>query len=1190
MNKMELSSNINKSFKKYNYSIITAIIIAFLTCGYLYYILPHNKAKEDAKNIAVLEGIEKQLKAYIDDQVKYISARKIVNLNLSRFNGSTDVYINNITINKDKSNQLEDGKIKISRLIYLSTTSKKFGKTLKKKDTIIKDSINIDLVKFLNKINSTTQFTSFYICPIENGECLVHKPLLSKNINPVDQDSLIHNNRKNGPFSFKESTKHYYTDQIKIPRTNYSLFLAAGIDISSFQTSVRQIDTNILIFSLLLVIILILGINFIKPIISSYKERLSQFDLVGVAFSIGVLIAILVIFGALAYWNNAVKTRNTTDLKQLVNRIDNSFTEQITAYQNWKNEDSILGTEWENSKNTFAKIYLKTGSKITSLNRKAPTKKDSLLPDVQKKDIDISNLKKNKKDSTKFEYLDSYFRMDNRGLLTTNLSTTFPDMRRRYADRMYFKMLQQKNIDNQNTDKNIDALLTAVFSREDNKYQWVYVEKNFHNEENNDIKSIPFIRNLTAVFSIKGIKWKYDKKNKDSESNGIKGIGFREYFSEEIILPPGTGYMLIDRHGDVLMQNNPEKNLYQNLLYGSQNKLELVNLLSGINPASFEMEYQGIPYQIYAKKLNTKSDSPVYILGVRNLSHLNRLAMFTFSNGFLISVFYGFFILVITYIYSILFYGDRISLFSNHHFYHLFPDNSRTYQYKQLLIVNSIAILLTIIVSLLSTPSIAFITCTIVGVNLVLINLITLNIRTLSPKRELIKLVVILFFLGICLPLILFFYDNLALAIFVLFSTHASSIFYYRNWRKGPTENLKQFKKQNKGVNRKSYTRFLTARLLYHFVVFPFILISAFYVNELNDFARYYCSSNQGKEQSKDFITNAYSCNCNENKEQPLIVPNSKDDVVQKANVGFLDRPATFEIKNFTFNALSNKYYLNSKAMLQNESMYQSFWIAFSLFIGLFFLAILVYHLLNYYSNHFFFYDLMQAAYKKYYPGTKNPLANKHIFIPMVNNTDIKNLVQVSNNEDIISDTINQDTEEYPKRINIKKVFKSDKKNEISPFLRMDFIVNYNNTQFADEYNDIWDSLPNEETQYVLFDFAQDHFVNYKNKDVLMSLMESGIIDCHQLTGRLKMMSLSFRIFILSKSERDETFITKFKDESKNGTFSKLKFPILIVAISALVLLMYLNKDSYDRVAVMGGSIVSVLALINKFLEANKSI
>ena len=90
---MELSSNVNESFKKHIYSIVTAAIIALLTFGYLSYVLPNNEQKEDAKNISILEGIEKHLVGYIDDQVKYISEEKMKSLKLLQYKGSADVYI-----------------------------------------------------------------------------------------------------------------------------------------------------------------------------------------------------------------------------------------------------------------------------------------------------------------------------------------------------------------------------------------------------------------------------------------------------------------------------------------------------------------------------------------------------------------------------------------------------------------------------------------------------------------------------------------------------------------------------------------------------------------------------------------------------------------------------------------------------------------------------------------------------------------------------------------------------------------------------------------------------------------------------------------------------------------------------------------------------------------------------------------
>ncbi|PWB26032.1 cache domain-containing protein [Flavobacterium sp. HTF] len=1149
----------SETFSKKNiYSIVTVVVIILLTAGYLIFVLPSNEKKEDAKNQAILKGIEKQLNEYIDDQIKYISEDKIKSLGLSVYKGSSTNYIDTITIDKAGTNDLQQGTIKLARKIRIAGPPKIYDKD-KNPKVKFNDTIYIDLGKFLNKISATTPFTSFYICPVEAGGCKAEKMFLSKDVTLIDQDSLILYGKNNGPFNFKKSVKRYYANQINIPQTTHTLFLAAGIEKSYFQANVRQINTNLLIFSLIFIILVVLGINFIKPIVSSYKEILSQIDLVGVVFASGLLIAVLVVFGTLSYWNIAVKNRTENDLKELVNKIDKSFTQQIATYQNWKNKGSLFEEIEGNSEKLFGKIYLKADTKVTSLDGRSITKNESLA--FQKpKNITWHkfDLKKGTKNSELLKYLDSYFRMDNKGLITTNLSNTYPDIPRKYADRMYFKILQKKR-NNQKT----NPVLTAVFSREDNKYQLIYAEKDT-----------------------------IDEKNPKSENNGISGIAFREYFSEELELPPGTSYMLIDRRGEVLMQKDAGKNLYQNLLYGSQNNSKLLDLLSGVTPLSFEIEYQGTPYQIYAKKLGVKSNSPVYILGIRDLSHLNRLSLFTFTNGFLVSIFYGFCLLLITYIYSALFYSGRVSMFSRQHFHHLFPDNSRTDEYKLLLFVSGIAILLATVVSFITSPSIALVFCITLGINVVIVNFLTLSIRSLEPKKELIKLLLIIFFAGLCLPLILFFNNLLLFAVIALFGTHIGLIFHHRNWKKEKTD-LEPFAKKNLGVNKKAYTRFLTARLMHQFVVFPFVLISAYYVNELNYFAKYYCSYLQTKEQDikdknafiiKDRITYAYNCNCDEKStEKPPIVLNNKNEIVQKANLGFLDRPATYEIKNFTFNKLSSNYYINSLAIIlyKGNNLF-SFLIFLSLLLGFCFLAILAYQLLNFYSNRFFFYDLMHAAHKKYYPCTKHLLANDHIFIPMINNDDIENLIQVNNNTPLATCP--------DRKITIDDLFKDGKnedvkKNEISPYLRMNFILNYHNKQLAKEYNSIWDSLPNDETRYVLFDFAQDQFANYKNKDIIISLMESGIIDCHKLTGRLQLMNLSFRKFIMSKRKSDPNFIQSFDNETTNGTFSKVRFPLIVIAVSALLLLMYLNKDSYDRVSVIGGSIIAVLTLINKFID-----
>lgn len=1151
-------SNLGESINKHIYSILAVLLIGIVTFGYLSYILPKNQAKEDAKNAAILKGIENQLIIYIDDQIKYIDENQMKADKFLKYKDSANIFIDTIRNDKKKTIQLQQGIIKFPRVIDL----KRKGES--SKIDSINDVTNIDLVRFINKISSTTPFTSFYICPVENRKCQTENTILSRNVSVVDQDSLVEDNRKRSFFDFKKSQNRYYTDHVYIPQTNHTIFLAVGIDKTIYQNSVQQINTTLLIFSLVATIILILGINFIKPVISSYKETLSQIDLIGVVFSSGLLVAVLVVFTSLSCWKNNLTNRNEKDLKQLVTLVDSSFTKQINTYKDWKKRDNLFGEIWKNSENEFAKITVEDKKIIILPNRKG----DSLKYNSNPKQLTAAN-------SKLIEYLDGYFRMDTEGLITTNLSKTLPEVPRKYAERNYFKTLKSRNKENQK-----EPVLTAVFSREENKYQLIYAE--------NDI---------------------LDDKKQNPKNTGISGFAFREYFSDEVKLPPGTGYMLIDISGNVLMQNDPEKNLYQNLRTGSQNNNNIIKLLSGDSPKSFEMEYQGTQFQVYAQKLNSIRATPTYILGTRELTHLNRLEIYNFTNGFLISVLFGLCMLLLTYTYSVLFYSGRIHVLSMQHFFHLFPDKSRTNEYKMLMSISCVSIFLAILISLFTSPESGFLFCVILGINIVIINFITLSIRTPKFQTELTKIGIYLFFAGICLPMIVFSISNLFYSIITVLVSHMILIFHYKNWRnreelttwkKWQDLGLNAFVKKNTSVNRSAYTQFLTVRLLYQFAIFPFILVGAIYASELNEFTSYYCSSlniEKPKEADKIFIlqnrqrnTDAYNCNCEDITKDSLNnnKPNYKN-ILQMANLGLLDRPADYEIEKFTFNQLISNNYLNLNAIFQTDNDFL-FRIMVLLIISIF-LSILAYHLLNYYSNRFFFYDLMQAGYEKYYPWKKNEFASDEIIIPMIEDDEIRKLIELGKNKKIVKKSIHPQLTNFQNRvIDINQVFAQDKDYEVSLSLRKSFILNYNIRELEEEYNKIWDSFSDDQIRYVLFDFAQDQFVNYKNKEIIKDLMEIGIIDCHELTGRLKLMSPSFRLFVLSKRKKDQVFIKNFKDESKNGTFSKLKFPILLLSVSAMTLLLYLNKDSYDNVTLVGGSIVSVLAFINKFIEANKSI
>lgn len=1101
--------NLTNSIKEHLFSIITAVVIAVVVCGYILLMLPRQTAKADQTNKAVFASIKQQFSDYIDDRVKTLNYKGVKQQgDTFRFSDTVSPEFSagaiRITGAKSVADSLPSALL-INRQVSIRKNNVVVG--------VVKDSVTIDLSDFRNKIPEITNFSSIYICQVwpKNSDSL--HPLFAENVSLQDQDSLWHHRRGNGPFAFKDSSKRYYADQLDIPGGNYSIYLAAGVSQSFFQSAVRAINPRLLMFTLSLVIILMLSIAFIKPVVSSYKERLYQKDLISVVFSIGALSAVIVVFCMVTSWDNALKNDNNADLKKLVEHIDTSFKKQFTVYECISK--TIFGRQPDDS--LHAKLLLNDHGKLSTLsgNDTVVAKTDSV------KGLFYIPKEKTIYNDSLYKYLDAYFRMDKYGLITTDLNKNKPTLARTYADRDYFKAVTKSK------DKN-NSILRAVFSRDDNAYQWVFAQK--------------------------------DPQN----ASGIQGFAFRNKFTDILKMPPGTDYLIIDKNGGVLMQSDPQKSLYQNLLRQTKKNNNLQNALAGNYTGSFTMEYQGTSYQAYAKRLDVASSLPVYILGIRDLTFAERLSIYTFSNSFLIALAYGIFVLVLMLFYSALMHAGSAKFFSRKHFYYLFPNNSRTYEYKTLFIFNVISIFITIGLALLISPPAAFASGITIGINTAFVNFLVLNPRRTKSSKHLIIVLVLALSASSAATIFLIKSGHGFWGMLLLFAVHCLFISIYRSLKKEvPRENLID---KNKGVNRRAYTRFITAVLLNHFAVFPFVLCSVIYVTELNDFSTWHCSANQKENNPAACIIPANGCGCDSAGKETY---NENEASVRLADLHILPRPTVYEVGKFSLVKIIKGYYVRPTAAFEPKTI-------LLLVLGLFLLYFLTYAMVNYYGNRFFFYDLMQAFYKKFYTG-RHRAAMLPALIAFPDESTIANLVEKG------------DPDQPANRVGttIEAVFK-DAGNEIPVLERKNFIVQYNLAEFSGYYEEIWDDISPEEHN-ILFDFARDNFVNYKNKNMIMQLMEEGIIDCDIVTGRLKIMNPSFGKYIVLKNKNDETFIKEFEKESQGGFFSKLKLPIIIIAVSTLVLLMYLNKDSYDKVALLGTGITSALALVHKLLGFNKS-
>ncbi|GGB79988.1 hypothetical protein GCM10007424_20170 [Flavobacterium suaedae] len=1132
--------NFTDSLKKHSALMVTILIIAGAVAAYLLVILPKQSTREDAKNMAVFMSVKQQLSDYIDNKVKTINWEEIpdstaitikpaINNKNTYYSTYIDIgqerlkakyYIDNILIQNIALKKNDPSTLKITRKIEVKETNNNVL------NGYILDTIYVNLNNFWDKIPSFTNFNSFTI--IKDKETL-----FSENITLKDRKSLKENCDSNGPFQFENSTYRYYSGKLKVYSENgiengIVLTIAAGIPQAYFDSSVRSIRPSLLILSLSFAILLMLSISLIKPILSSYRELVHQRDLISVIFSIGAIAALLITLSSVFLWDRTIKNNTEADLYEIVNRIDNLLPAQIKSYNNAyaaiKRFDSI-------NENPSRKIKTSILDKKINYNQKTKEFTFNIYSEdeagSQKASISIDDI-------AYPALLDGFSVMNKQGLMISAFDKKETQLLRTYADRDYFKIAM--------SDKTaIDStLIRAVFSRERNEYQ--------------------IIRAI--------------KKSSDT----IQVMAFKPAFQEDMKIPPGTDYLIIDSEGKVLVQSDPNKSLYQDLLNQTSDNYGLRDLISkGSNGEPFVLKYQGVSYQAYGKKITNKnatSEIPLYIVAIRDLTFTEKLSVFTFSNTFLITIIYGMFILGIMLLYSALIHQGKCNFFSRKHFYYLFPNSGNTVKYNLLIKINSIAILLMLLIWFIY-PSLGFVSCIVIGLNTAFIDLILLN----SPRTPATncKSILTKFFIIITISCItsvfLFHIEKPLYGFLLLFVVHFLLISIYRLHYDTLFKDYLQPAPCSK-INRRSYGLFFSSMLAKYFIIFPFILCSAIYVNEVHNLSSWHCppldktkDNTVVNEDSEQFITKIYGCNCKENTIKERYKPTQGVDV---ADLGLLDKPTAEEIKSFVFNNKENKkldYPLPSLFIKSKTGSIDSKSILILLFIVVILFSI-IYGFINYFGNRFFFYDLIYLCQQKFFEIKSN---TKKLSLPVFPDKD----------------EVFRLTESEEDNIRLRKAFRNDI-NEIPPIERESFILNYNLINFDEKYKEKWGNVP-DHLKPILFDFAQDNFVNYKNKDKLIELIELGYIYCNEATGRLCIADTCFGHYIIVQNKRDKKFISEFIKTSKRGMFNTLKMPIIIVVVSTLVLLMYLNKDSYDRIAMLGAGISSTLAIVNKLLGFTKT-
>lgn len=1174
--------DLKKTVKENTPAIVTSVIVFLFVGFYMAVLVPDNVRKYDNINKSTLEEFNFQfnntLKDYagqvdvdnLKDSIAQKALRLCIKCQKNKRDSSSVILLLNDLKKCDSSSVLKkmmDNVIiqsvridsisnKSSEIIINKRINLKFSfsalKTCQAKNckTLnelcwIKDTSRIDKGVLKKRLGGAIAFHNWVIYSADNKQIF-----LNQGIDKEEFDSIKLKTSKSGVLTFTFSDKRFYRQSVAVDGTSNTFMLVGAISQADFEQQSKKVNLNSTFISAFLVLLLLLSIPLLKPLISSRKEKQTQFDLLNITTGIGILTIVLVCFSFIEYLSISYKDISCENLVNLSDSVSAKLNGEFKPYYNAFN--------MVNSK-------LKDRSEYPIHDDLDTMKFDSLA------DRFMNDLNKNN--------FQNFFTFDSKGDLVKDISDKGVfEIRRNFSERDYFKVLKEQSYSN---------LFTAVFSKYDNKLKFVYVRKNYITEK----IVIPKDPKKSAAG---------DTTRIDTVDFSLSGFAFKPEFVDDIRNTINSGYLLCNNTGRVIFNSDINKSLNEDIYANSQKNYELSKMLHGMTDSIFEMQYNGEQCLFYAKKYTgnvlatTKAvsgkdstynailnDYPLYLLTYKSLGFTDQLKIYTIINGFIISLAYVLSITFLILLYSVFFYGGEISILSRYHLHWMFPDNSRRKEYILLKWMNYGTFALFMILFIFGyrhTLYLSFLS----GINLAFLNFLFLNQRVFlllkdkgGKEKTIIKrnsyLLKWFFSIGIfgyVIPLILFTLHFPSFGLCLSLVTHFVILADLK--RDSTKSAIPDNRKICRRSNRPFFIGYFLSVVSYHYLLIPLLVIFNLFISEVNIV----------KDLNNSYFHNDKIASVSDIKKQ--------DDILKTDGRVISILPVEPPSKKYLELARFDNFKSMSYVISLKDFIKTNYWFIFLMLICLIIIAVFIRKLIDFYSGRFFFYELSEA-YRLHYFEPVEPmysLTNFKVIIPPYSKRDLENLE--------LTEKFNEDIPEFKQKLkeqggDSKVWLKSAKPNIVSNQVKVELIMMNHFETYRDQYKKIWDLLTEEE-KFVMNDFAVDSFVNHKNRNVLLNLMKKGYIIADPLTGRLRVMNYGFRNFIIHLEVNDPESAIAIKEEEDNlqGTYSKWKLPLMIIAVSGIIMFMYLNKESFSNVLFVGGSVISAVGLIAKFLNVYK--
>ena len=410
-------------------------------------------------------------------------------------------------------------------------------------------------------------------------------------------------------------------------------FIGGLINKDNYVKEIRSINYFLVLIIVIVFIIFLLSIPLFKIKMTGESQQFKIPDLVLSTLSIilGTSFVVLVILSTLGYF----RTMNNVDssLKDLSNKIKNNFIDEINRIDRTLDQfiakSLIVKGKFYNSKHPQIKFnnsnsirlsdFSYVGFKNSIYYRLDDTNyannKDKFNPDG------VLFIRSNDTNFVRYTISDSsYLKSPNNAQLNDSAYIRLNDSAYNFFKLIF--MLNKKG----DQDKTIISSRQTEERPENYSYR-DYFKKSGEWELNGKKIMIDFIYSSTSGEQLGVVS----KRQKDK----VYVITSRLYSVINTIMPPGYGFCIIDKKGDVKFDSDPEKMLRENFLTETKNSGQLLSAIYGNEETLFSGKYLGKSHSFYIQPIK---NLPLYLVTYYDNTYSNSLNTQVTSNVVLFSV------------------------------------------------------------------------------------------------------------------------------------------------------------------------------------------------------------------------------------------------------------------------------------------------------------------------------------------------------------------------------------------------------------------------------------------------------------------------------------------------------------------------------------------------------------------------